>query len=545
MTFLRTLIEAEARTAAAAWAESAPLWEQVVAANPVKGRFWTALADARYQLGEYAAAIAAFERALMLGDGFPAETAYRIACCHAQLGASDEALAWLDRALATGYRDLERARTDRAFAALREQPRYRELVALIETEGLARDDGWRSDLRFLVREIKRRAYDPFRYQSEAAFEAAVSAISAKLPDLTDSQVLVELMILLRSLGDGHAYIAPAADDSAWHHRLPVQFALFEEGVFIIAARPEHQAVLGSRVLAFDGQPITQVNAVLDRLIPRDNENSQRSKHILPGRLRELPLLHALGLVGDPHRVTLTILDRAGKRRDVDLATEESGAAQDERRFPYPVGWTFFPDTLPEPVPLYLRNLTVPYWFTYLRDEQTVFFQFNAVRDAADESLADFCRRLFAFVAEHEVAKLVIDLRWNGGGNTFLEIQLIQHVISSKLNQRGRLFVIIGRSTFSAAQNGAGMMDRYTEAIFVGEPTGSSPTFIGETVPFKLPYSKAEANVSDLLWQTTWPTDYRIWIAPTIYTPPTFAAYRANRDPALEAILSWREHLPGW
>jgi hypothetical protein len=34
-------------------------------------------------------------------------------------------------------------------------------------------------------------------------------------------------------------------------------------------------------------------------------------------------------------------------------------------------------------------------------------------------------------------------------------------------------------------------------------------------------------------------DYRTWIAPQIYTPPTFAAFRANRDPAMEAILSYK------
>ena len=51
-------------------------------------------------------------------------------------------------------------------------------------------------------------------------------------------------------------------------------------------------------------------------------------------------------------------------------------------------------------------------------------------------------------------------------------------------------------------------------------------------------------MSDLLWHTTWPMDHRPWIAPTLYTPPTFASFRANRDPALEAVLAWREHLPG-
>jgi hypothetical protein len=52
-----------------------------------------------------------------------------------------------------------------------------------------------------------------------------------------------------------------------------------------------------------------------------------------------------------------------------------------------------------------------------------------------------------------------------------------------------------------------------------------------------------APVSDLYWQTSWPDDRRPWIAPEIYAPPTFADYRAGRDPAMDAIASYREHLP--
>jgi hypothetical protein len=105
-------------------------------------------------------------------------------------------------------------------------------------------------------------------------------------------------------------------------------------------------------------------------------------------------------------------------------------------------------------------------------------------------------------------------------------------------------VIIGRATFSAAQNFSTLLDRHTEAIFVGEPTRSSPTFVGETIEFRLPYSQAYANASDLLWQSGWPMDYRPWLAPLLYTPPTFAAYRNNLDPAMEAIRGFREVLPG-
>ena len=92
----------------------------------------------------------------------------------------------------------------------------------------------------------------------------------------------------------------------------------------------------------------------------------------------------------------------------------------------------------------------------------------------------------------------------------------------------------------AAQNTATFFERHTNATFVGEPTGSSPNFIGEETIFTLPYSKVLANVSDLYWQSAWPMDYRTCIAPHVYTPPTFTAFSAGRDPALEAIMSLKQ-----
>jgi hypothetical protein len=252
------------------------------------------------------------------------------------------------------------------------------------------------------------------------------------------------------------------------------------------------------------------------------------------------------LIDDPQKVTLTVTELDGRDRTVSVATENlpPGKPRDKPST-CPPGWLFFPETLAEPLPRYLRNAVQNYWFDFLPDERTVYFQFNQVRDDPQEPFADFSRRLFGFLDDQVVDRLVIDIRWNDGGNTFLEIPFLHRLIGSRLNRRGSLFVIIGRRTFSAAQNFATLIDRHTEAIFVGEPTGSSPTFVGETVEFELPYSHVQANVSDLLWQSSWPMDYRTWLPPTLYTPPTFATYRMNRDPAMEAILACTEHLPGW
>jgi hypothetical protein len=123
--------------------------------------------------------------------------------------------------------------------------------------------------------------------------------------------------------------------------------------------------------------------------------------------------------------------------------------------------------------------------------------------------------------------------------------LIHRLIAcEKVNRTGALFLIIGRGTFSAAQNTSTWIEWHTEATLVGEPTGSRPVFIGETIPFTLPYSKVRVNVSDLYWKSSIPMDERTWLAPELYAPPTFEAFQVNRDPAMEAILAATEHLPG-
>ncbi len=183
-----------------------------------------------------------------------------------------------------------------------------------------------------------------------------------------------------------------------------------------------------------------------------------------------------------------------------------------------------------------------YWFEYLPAHKTVYCQFNTVRNEQKESLAAFAARLFKFSHENAVEKLVIDLRWNNGGNTALLPPLVQGLVrNEQLNQRGKLFVVIGRRVFSAGQNATTFVERHTNAIFVGEPTGSSPNFVGEEDSFVLPYSKIAVNVSDLLWASAYPQDKRTWIAPQIYLPPTFAAFRTNRDVALETILAYGGH----
>ncbi|MGB3327927.1 MAG: tetratricopeptide repeat protein [Thermomicrobiales bacterium] len=537
--FPTLLARAELASADKEWPQAVRRWDEVVAVNPVNGAFWAYLAEARRESGDDRGSIAAEREAYRLGYGYyTSHVAYRIATAHARLGEADDALEWLERAIDGGFQHLADARDNDDFAALRDRPRFREMVGTIDRDAFTRDEGWRFDIRFAAREIRRRAFAPFAVMTEAEFTARIAAIEAAVPTLSDHQVIVELLKLVRLLNDGHARVQPPKDRLDLRVTAPFACFLFEDGLFITATGPDHRDLLGAEIRAIGGHSIPDVLATFDPIMARDNENPQWVKACVVDHLRKGSLLQALGLIPDPAAIPLTVIDRQGTVRDVAIPTSEQDLEQD------PDAWTRYEDTLETPPPLTLRHREMPFWFTHLEAESTFYVQFNAVRGVPGESMRDFGRRVAALAEQAGARRFVLDMRWNGGGNTLDEWAMLQHLIASPaINRAGAFFVIIGRNTFSAAQNGSGFLAVHSEAILVGEPTGSSPCFIGETSAFDLPWSRTSMNISDLHWSSTWPGDERIWLPPTLYAPPTFAAYRENRDPAMEAILGWDEQFP--
>jgi tetratricopeptide (TPR) repeat protein len=529
LAYQETLRQAEAKTMAQEWAAAAAMWERAAEMNPHLGNNWNQLALARLRAKDYRKAIEAYEKMIELGFAYPFNAAYGIARCYALMGEKETALRWIERSLDMGLRNLKGLQDEQDFASLRDDERFRRLAAIVDTSRMTRDEGWRYDLWLLARELKRIHYDLFGKISKQDFEAYVSKLNADIPRLTDRQIEVGFMKLMRMAGDGHTRILPTYAGELSRKGALVQFYLFTEGLFITAADPRYADMVGAQVLRVGEHGVERVIESLESVISRDN--AIWIKLIAPALMAYPQILNGLGLIPNGEALPLTIKDATGKIRQVSLPVE-AGAASDS--------WVTARRDAPRPDPLYLKNRKTPYWFEYLADSKTVYFQYNSVRNDAKEPLNKFCDRLFRFINDNAVERLIIDMRWNGGGNNFLNQPLISGLMRcDKINQKGRLFVIVGRNTFSAAMCGAAQIERYTNAVFAGEPTGSSPNFVGESIPVRLPYSRMTGSISDLYWQNSVAMDYRVWIAPQIYAPPTFEMFKSNRDPAMEAITVYR------
>jgi len=190
-------------------------------------------------------------------------------------------------------------------------------------------------------------------------------------------------------------------------------------------------------------------------------------------------------------------------------------------------------------PLWLREPTREHWFEKLDGGRTIYVQINAVADSAAGTFEAFSTRMMDAAETPGVERLVVDLRRNRGGNGELRKPLVQRLIRSRLNRSGGIFVLIGRATFSAAQFVLDDLEDLTEAVFIGEPSGSKGNHYGDSRKIVLPNSGLTVRCSIYWWQHWSPWDKRVWTAPDIAAELRSEDYAAGRDPALAAALAYR------
>jgi tetratricopeptide (TPR) repeat protein len=401
---------------------------------------------------------------------------------------------------------------------------------------------WREDLAYMAREMARRHRNLYHTVSRERFDSAVAALHRRIPSLERHQIIVEMARIVALVRDGHTNIAPTRDSAIGFRTLPVKLYFFKDGLFIRAADREHGELAGAKVVRIGrATPEDAYRRVRD-LIGQDNEMDAR--FFAPFLLAMPEVLHALDL--SPTRDSAEfVIERDGRHSSVRLGPRGPAPLMpsdtDVSWWP-DIGWVDMRSSGQPPLWL-RRNPYDQYWVEYLPDSHLVYLQFNKVGDKEDESLEDFSRRLLALLDTADVRRVALDLRLNRGGNGSLNRPLVLSLIKSrKLEGPGSLFVLIGRSTFSAAQFLVNELEHYTNAVFVGEPSGGKASSYGDSRKITLPHSGITVRVSTLWWQVD-ERDTRQWKAPDVAAELTSSDYRNNVDPGLQAVLAYRQE-PG-
>ncbi len=181
--------------------------------------------------------------------------------------------------------------------------------------------------------------------------------------------------------------------------------------------------------------------------------------------------------------------------------------------------------------MWLHDQDERIWWRFLEESKTLYLQYNEVMSTG--SVPD---EVLARVAEGGVERVVVDLRNNGGGDNHRYGQLLAALQDPSIDRPGRLIVLIGRLTFSAAGNFATEVEAKTGAVFVGEDMGSSPNMYGDVRRTPLRTIGLDVYIASTYHQKSTPDDPRITIEPDIAVPYSSDDYFSDRDPTLDIAL---------
>ena len=393
-------------------------------------------------------------------------------------------------------------------------------------QSMDRVAGWRSDITWWLDQVRKQHYV---YKSKPLPDALVKAaadLSLKVDRYSDDRMLFEMQRLAALVGDGHTYILPVGARVAPGRVLPVRFYLFSNGIFIVDAQPGWEQWIGSRLERIGTASDQRLLASLKPAISADNPHMWR--WIGPAFLN---VRGALELATDRRigdSLTLGLRNRANRAVRVSMPLVPAPRLQGVPKLGAP-------KLAATTAPLWLRNVARNYSIEPLPNG-VLYVQFNQVMDAPDESLADFAHRLDGEITRTHPQAIVLDVRHNNGGNSYLFHPLVTVLTRYDATApTNRLFVLTGRNTFSAAQNFIAQIDKRTRAVFVGEPSSSKPNFVGEENEVVLPWSGARGSISNRYHENI-PGDTRPWIPIDIPVELSSADYFSGKDPVLDAAL---------
>jgi hypothetical protein len=388
------------------------------------------------------------------------------------------------------------------------------------------------DVRQLMQRVREIHPNPFHATPEAAFQAAADDLAARADSLSPDQLLVELMRFTTLLGerDGHSGIFPL--DAAHRrtlHLFPLYLYEFSDGLFVVAA-PGRRELVGSRLLAIDGIPADELEHQVRRLVPRDNEATRTDRFM--SFMLTAEVLHGLGLRAGTGPARFTLEKPGAPTSEVPLAPVPAASyvqlmAPSFPRFVY---------ALPRrSAPLYLRRRGEDQYVTTLQRGRVVFVGYNFTLGS---TLAE-AQQVLRLARQRKVRRVIVDVRLNPGGDNHTYAPLLRVLRGKYVNRRGRLVVLISRSTFSAAQNFITELERRTRVTFVGETSGGSPNLYGDSQPVDLPTAGVSVNVASIYWQKSFAADTRSAIEPKVSVPLSSTAFFRGRDPVLAAALAYR------
>ncbi|MEP6712007.1 MAG: hypothetical protein ABJA37_06315 [Ferruginibacter sp.] len=397
---------------------------------------------------------------------------------------------------------------------------------------------WQGDLHYLQQTVHSKYSNLFCNISGADWDKAVDVLHAEIPKLEKEQVLTGFVKLVALFHIGHTQMNTfglhLGSTALQLNRLPFQFYSFSDGIYILRADSKYERAVGGRVTRIGKMKIEDAMEAIRPLVSYENEQGFISNSMFYLAIPEF--LKTQGISDNTAETAITYL-KNGKEETTIFKADRNNNVFSVTGLETPAGWVVAKK--PGDLPLWQKEPSSFRYMQYLPESKTLYVRHSVNLNDGNKTIAAFFNNMVDFIDNNDVVKLILDVRTNGGGNNTLNKSIITGIVKSrKINQKGKFFCIIGRRTFSAAQNLVNELEKYTEVTFVGEPTAENVNHYGEPVTEILPKSKLAVSISSLWWQDFKATDKRKATYPQLAVDMSFNDYYNNEDPVMNVIKNY-------
>lgn len=379
----------------------------------------------------------------------------------------------------------------------------------------------------------------------------LSSLDQTVDTLSPAQYLLALLRVAAFADNGHDVLDGGAD--AWFPsaRLPIRLLWLSDGWVVARAAPEYADLVGGRVQTIEGRTPSRM---LDALRPYwggiDSARRWNALWLVEGA----GLLHALGVARSPDGLDLVVRTRDGReisRRVPFVPYSSIPPGQRLHRLwspePWPqeaeLGWR---TAAPVSAPFALADSALPFRAFALPTLDAVYLQFRAHHDDGDAKVADVMRATDALIDAHRPSNLIVDLRFDTGGNIDLTREW-QRTLPARVP--GTTYVLVGPYTFSAGIVAAAALkhDGGARTRIVGESPGDRLVFWSEAKPVCLPHGRYCVRVNTGQWDLErgcagrpgcYGDRYDATVGDLnvdVPAPLSVDSWLAGRDPAMDAI----------
>lgn len=423
-----------------------------------------------------------------------------------------------------------------------------------EAPNPATPDARRADIGFFRENFmaRDRAYSD---AARAEAETRLAALEVHAASVSQAYFELEVARIVALADNGHTAYFEGPRSRRFNRIMEVRLAPFGESFYVLRASPQNADLLGAQLVAIDGRPIAQVRDVARTLsggIPswRDRDT---------GYFLESPeQMHALSVISNAERASYRFRLANGStvtRRFVAEPANPDRVRANADRWLYPelmeeegANWRALLAT--EQAPWSLREPGRAFRMRDAPDIDAFVIELRQNTSSEDTDIAEFMLDSLEAARTSGRRNIVLDMRMNGGGdlnNTRAWVRRLPRAVP------GRVFVLTSPWTFSAAISTVGYLEQSApdRVVIVGEHVGDRLDFHAEGDVITLPHA------GGAVLYATERHDYRTGcrnienchgsvvrhpiavesLAPDISAPWTIEAYRAGRDPAMEAVAA--------